>query len=64
MIAATATIIQSARQEARQGCGLYIAPDGQVVVAPQPMPGWQRVGIAALKLKPGPVRLWDERSAA
>lgn len=42
----TATVIQAARIAARQGCGLYIAPDGRTVVAPQPMPGWQRIGVA------------------
>lgn len=58
----TATVIQAARIAARQGCGLYITPDGSTVIAPQPLPGWQRIGVAVKA--PRPVRLWDERSAA
>lgn len=42
----TATVIEAARIAARQGCGPYIAPDGRVVVTPQAMPGWQRIGVA------------------
>lgn len=53
----TMSVIQAARLAARQGCGLYITPDGRTVVAPQPLPGWQRIGVAIKRL-----RLWDERS--
>lgn len=54
----TATVIQAARIAARQGCALYITPDGRTVVAPQPLPGWQRIGVAIKS--PRPVKLWDE----
>jgi hypothetical protein len=41
----TATVIQAAREAERQGCGLYITPDGHTVVAPQPLPGWFRIAV-------------------
>jgi hypothetical protein len=62
LIPDTATVIQAAHIAARQGCGLYIAPDGRTVIAPQPLPGWQRIGVTVKQARP--VRLWDERSAA
>jgi len=47
----TATVIQAARIAARQGCGLYITPDGRTVVAPHALPGWQRIGVALKRLR-------------
>lgn len=47
----TSTVIEAARIAARQGCGLYITPDGRTVVAPQPLPGWQRIGVAVKQMQ-------------
>lgn len=62
LIPDTATVIEAARLAARQGCALYITPDGRTVVAPQPLPGWQRIGVAIKS--PRPVLLGDEAEAA
>lgn len=38
-------LIDVARRAHRAGAALYLRPDGQIVVAAQPLPGWTRVGV-------------------
>lgn len=39
------TAVEAANTAAESGCGLFITRDGEAKCAPQPQPGWQRVGV-------------------
>lgn len=45
ILPSTTTVAEAARLATARGCGVYLTPHGQAVLAPAAKPGWQRIVV-------------------